>query len=116
MNEEKTYVSVPMRPLSLNSLIRFGRGICYKVPKAKKFEKNIQQYIKDCPKITGEVSLTIIYRLKGKRSIDIDNASKLLIDCLKNKLFEDDKMVMSLYAEKVMNCNKDEIQVLVKKI
>lgn len=117
MSEEtKTYIFLPLRVQPLNSLYRYGRGHCYLSKKAKEFKKKMESYLKDIKKLEGEVSLTIIYRLKKKtKSPDLDGLAKLLIDTLKNRAFGDDNLVMSLFLEKINDCEKDEIQILIKK-
>ena len=54
-----------------------------------------------------------IYLLLNKRQ-DLDN--KVLIDCLKNRLFEDDDQIYQLYMEKHIGCGFNKICIIVDPI
>ena len=49
--------------------------------------------------LEGKLKLTVSFYLKGRRSIDIDNLLKALLDGMENILFENDKMIFEIHAE-----------------
>jgi crossover junction endodeoxyribonuclease RusA len=50
--------------------------------------------------ITGPVAVRLVFVLKTKRKIDIDNLSKGVLDSLKDIVFGDDSDVVNLHAVK----------------
>ena len=60
--------------------------------------------------------LTLILYFKDKRKRDLDNYNKVLIDCLKNRLFEDDDQIYQLYMEKYIGCGFNKICINVESI
>ena len=67
-------------------------------------------------KILGKIKLTLILYFKDKRKRDLDNYNKVLIDCLKNELFEDDDQIYQLYMEKHIGCGFNKICIIVDPI
>ena len=53
---------------------------------------------------------------KDKRKRDLDNYNKVLIDCLKNKLFEDDDQIYKLYMEKHIGCGFNKICIITESL
>ena len=60
-------------------------------------------------KIMGKIRLIIEVYFKDKRKRDL--ILKVLIDCLKNKLFEDDDQIYELQMKKYTACDEDKIWV-----
>jgi crossover junction endodeoxyribonuclease RusA len=50
--------------------------------------------------ITGPVAVRLVFVLKTKRKVDIDNLEKGVLDALKNIVFGDDSDVVNLHAVK----------------
>jgi Holliday junction resolvase RusA-like endonuclease len=50
--------------------------------------------------ITGPVAVRLVFVLKTKRKVDVDNLSKCVLDSLKNIVFGDDSDVVNLHAVK----------------
>ena len=69
-------------------------------PKMVASFKEVELLLSNYTKIKGKIKLTLILYFKDKRKRDLDNYNKVLIDCLKNKLFEDDDQIYQLYMEK----------------
>jgi Holliday junction resolvase RusA-like endonuclease len=52
------------------------------------------------PKILGKVKLEVEFHFKDNRRRDVDNYLKVLIDALKDNLFEDDYLIWEINAKK----------------
>ena len=103
---------LPFLPPSVNSCYRsFGKKVV-KSTKLKAFEQQILQFFDeqeqddDIMMLSGPLKLTVHFSLKGKRSIDLDNLLKALIDGLEGILFENDKDILEIHAEKTNECNE----------
>lgn len=100
---------MPFLPPSVNACYRsFGKKVV-KSAKLKEFEQKIIKFFDeqegDVDMIEGKIKLTVHFHLKGKRSIDLDNLLKALIDGCENILFENDKAICEIHAYKYSNCN-----------
>ena len=105
-------------PISVNAAYRTWRGRILISAKGREFKKIICQKLTELnlTKIKGKIEMTIIYYFKDNRCRDIDNYQKVLIDCMKDILFEDDKMIYKLNLEKYIGCNFNKIIVDIKSI
>ena len=56
-----------------------------------------------------ELSCSVRLFLKGKRKLDIDNATKLIFDSLNGYLYDDDSQIRELYIYKEHGCDEDKI-------
>ena len=78
-----------------------------KSAKLKEFEQKILQYFdsqyEEINMLEGKLKLTVSFYLKGRRSIDLDNLLKALLDGMEGILFENDKMIYEIHAEKFNN-------------
>ena len=66
-------------------------------------------------KVKFKLSLILYFKDKNLKR-DLDNNNKVLIDCLKNKLFEDDDQIYQLYMEKYIGCGFNKICINVESI
>ena len=78
--------------------------------------KKVDLLLNNYEKILGKIKLTLILYFKDKRKRDLDNYNKTLIDCLKNRLFEDDDQIYQLYMEKHIGCGFNKICIIVDPI
>jgi Holliday junction resolvase RusA-like endonuclease len=65
-------------------------------------------------KIHGKVSVSIDFMFKDKRKRDIDNQLKLVLDCMKDNVFEDDDMIYELKCTKTIGADKDNMVISVE--
>ena len=101
---------------SVNKYYRSWKGRVLISKDGKEFKKELELYLTNYEKILGKIKLNIILHFKDKRKRDVDNYAKVLIDCLKNKLFEDDDMIYKLYMEKHIGYGENKIEIYVNKI
>jgi Holliday junction resolvase RusA-like endonuclease len=112
----------PLRTISTNALYGVANGRVFPTTEAKKFKKDVlveldkQNYKPTLHKYKGAVRLHIYVFHKTKRSFDIDNQLKCLIDSLKDILFEDDKYVFEIWAVKREDAPDDRVGVKVEPI
>ena len=100
---------MPFLPPSVNACYRsYGKKVI-KSAKLKEFEQKIIQYFdsqdEEINMLEGKLKLTVSFYLKGRRSIDLDNLLKALLDGCENILYENDKMIYEIHAEKFNNCD-----------
>tara|TARA_Y100000310_G_scaffold297299_1_gene330181 strand:- start:956 stop:1303 length:348 start_codon:yes stop_codon:yes gene_type:complete len=95
-------ITIPGNPISVNHYTantKFGRK--YLTKKAKEYQKVVKEssaHITE--KYLGEVIMSIKYHFGDKRRRDIDNYSKVILDCLEGVCYIDDKQVSKLSLEK----------------
>ena len=103
------------RPPSVNFMYRTARGRIYKTSPSKTFTISIREQltnqihqIEDFKKYENNIQVNIIFHLKTKRNIDIDNLLKVVFDCFnKSELYDDDKIIFKVIAEKKLNAKED---------
>ena len=109
-------IEIPIVACSVNKYYRSWQGRVLISKEGRAFKKNVELLLSNYEKVYGKIKLTIILYFKDKRKRDLDNYNKVLIDCLKNKLFEDDDQIYQLYMEKHINCGYEKICVKVDKL
>jgi crossover junction endodeoxyribonuclease RusA len=105
-------------PVSVNAAYRTWRGRMLISKKGREFKKEIEEVLLagNYDKVIGEIEMTIEYFFKDKRCRDIDNYQKLLIDTMKDILFEDDKMIYKLNLIKHIGCGYNKIIIEINNI
>lgn len=124
-------------PISANRYWRNFRGITVVSIEAKRYKSNVMRIAFENKIITPlkgniEVQFDLYpqlpknWKLKEKknplnwddsvRCIDLDNAQKVLFDALKNVVFEDDKRVRKIIAERKKPDGEARIEIRIKKI
>ena len=96
---------------SVNKYYRSWKGRVLISKDGREFKKEIDLYLNNYEKIPGKIYLKLILHFKDKRKRDVDNYAKVLIDCLKNKLFEDDDQIYQLYMEKHIGTGYNQISI-----
>lgn len=98
-------------PISVNAAYRTWKGRILISVKGREFKKFLINAFesKNIPKIEGVIGMDIEYFFKDRRNRDIDNYQKILIDCMKDILFEDDKMIYNLNLKKNIGCKFNKI-------
>lgn len=102
-------IELPIMACSVNKYYRSWNGRVLISKDGREFKKEVDLLLNNYEKILGKIKLTLILYFKDKRKRDLDNYNKVLIDCLKNKLFEDDDQIYQLFMEKHIGCGFNKI-------
>ena len=109
-------IELPIMACSVNKYYRSWQGRVLISKDGREFKKEVDLLLNNYEKILGKIKLTLILHFKDKRKRDLDNYNKVLIDCLKNKLFEDDDQIYQLYMEKHIGCGFNKISIGIESI
>jgi len=109
-------IELPIMACSVNKYYRSWQGRVLISKDGREFKKEVDLLLNNYEKILGKIKLTLILYFKDKRKRDLDNYNKVLIDCLKNKLFEDDDQIYQLYMVKHIGCGFNKICIIVDPI
>jgi crossover junction endodeoxyribonuclease RusA len=109
-------IELPIMACSVNKYYRSWQGRVLISKDGREFKKEVDLLLNNYEKILGKIKLTLILHFKDKRKRDLDNYNKVLIDCLKNKLFEDDDQIYQLYMEKYIGCGFNKISIIIESI
>ena len=109
-------IELPIMACSVNKYYRSWQGRVLISKDGREFKKEVDLLLNNYEKILGKIKLTLILHFKDKRKRDLDNYNKVLIDCLKNKLFEDDDQIYQLYMEKHIGCGFNKISIDIESI
>ena len=109
-------IELPIMACSVNKYYRTWQGRVLISKDGRIFKNEIEMLLNSYKKILGKVKLTLILHFKDKRKRDLDNYNKVLIDCLKNRLFEDDDQIYQLYMEKHIGCGFNKICISVESL
>ena len=109
-------IELPIAACSVNKFYRSWQGKLIISKDGREFKKEVDLLLNNYEKILGKIKLTLILHFKDKRKRDLDNYNKVLIDCLKNKLFEDDDQIYQLYMEKHIGCGFNKITIDIESI
>jgi len=89
---------------SVNKYYRnVGNRVCISAD-GRIFKKKIDLLLNNYEKTIGKIKLTLHFYFRDNRKRDADNYLKVIIDCLKNKLFEDDDQIYILEVKKFIGC------------
>lgn len=109
-------IELPIMACSVNKYYRSWQGRVLISKDGRVFKNEVDMLLNNYQKILGKIKLTLILYFKDKRKRDLDNYNKVLIDCLKNKLFEDDDQIYQLYMEKHIGCGFNKISIDIESI
>ena len=104
-------IEIPIMACSVNKYYRSWQGRVLISKDGREFKKEVDLLLNNYEKVLGKIKLTLILHFKDKRKRDLDNYNKVLIDCLKNKMFEDDDQIYQLYMEKHIGCGFNKISI-----
>ena len=104
-------IEIPIMACSVNKYYRSWQGKVLISKDGREFKRQVDLLLNNYIKVYGKIKLTIILYFKDKRKRDLDNYNKVLIDCLKNKLFEDDDQIYQLYMEKHIGAGYNQISI-----
>ena len=105
-------------PISVNDAYRTWQNRILISKKGREFKKQITEILinKNIDKIIGPIKVSIFYYFSDLRCRDIDNYQKLLIDSMKDIVFEDDKMIYELNLKKKIGCKFNKIIINIETI
>jgi len=115
-------LSLPFRPISVNSMWKKSKFALYKTKKAKTFQQDICDFVKKLSikndiefPIREPVEILYIFHYK-KYPQDLDNSIKVLQDSLQQaQVILNDNLVYKITAIKKVNCINDLINVFIYK-
>ena len=117
---EQLILDLPFLPPSVNACFRSYKGRVIKSARLKLFEQQMIQHFADnedgIEMIEGHLKLTIEFSLPNKRSIDIDNLLKSLLDSLEGVVFENDSEVYELQVTKVSDTGVSRTSVKIEQL
>lgn len=67
-----------------------------------------------CPRLTGEVELSVVYYRANHRRCDLDNLAKLTQDALTGIAYLDDSQIVALHARKAIDSTRPRTEVSVR--
>lgn len=105
-----------MRAISANHIWKHAGRVHCRTQKYNAWEREVHTHIPNevRRKLTSDIELTVEYYLKGKRSLDVDNLLKGLLDSITHAgVWEDDKQVVSLHAHKYVGADRDAIVIII---
>lgn len=108
---------IPGLPQSVNRIWRNGgNGRTYKTKAAKEWQETAAWYLRQgCKADTAydkSVKVDIVFRVKNKRSPDLDNMAKQVLDAVQSAyIITDDNQVMGLTLRKVTGCGESETEI-----
>ena len=91
---------------------KFRNRICIS-KEGKAMKEFIHKKIEGCPQTKGQVEVQLIFNFRTKRKRDLDNLFKPLIDCIKDKLIEDDDQIYRIVARKSIGEKADGIALVI---
>ena len=115
----KLEFTFPNIPPSNNSCYRSYNGRVIKSKRLLEYRKEMTEFFEahvPFKRLEGDLSLNVTFNLKGKRSIDLDNLFKALLDSLEHVCFENDKQIVELIARKTNNNRTASTDVILKEI
>jgi len=112
-------LTLPFRPITVNSLWKRSKFGLYKTKQAKIFQKDICDFVKKLSinnnifPIKDPVEILYIFHYKNYPQ-DIDNSIKVLQDSLQQaQIILNDNLVFKITAEKKINCANDSINIFI---
>jgi Holliday junction resolvase RusA-like endonuclease len=105
--------SIPVRAQSVNSYYRTRK--VFISPKGREYQRQVWEHIPTLHVQTKKpLSLKVDFQFgPPNRRRDLDNYFKVLIDCMKTRLFADDSQIKEIHAT-IQNGDTDKIQILVE--
>jgi Holliday junction resolvase RusA-like endonuclease len=103
-------IQLPIKALTQNTYYRKFRNRLIIGEKGREYKEKVTELTTGLPQITGKVGLDIHFYFKDRRKRDLDNMHKCFIDCIKNRLIEDDDRVYELSLHKYIGTGIDKIE------
>jgi Holliday junction resolvase RusA-like endonuclease len=118
-NDDKTTIEIiGLAPISVNAMYRsMGHGVIIS-QRGRLFKNAFTSAIvnnKNTKRIAGAVSVEIHFEFADKRRRDVDNFAKVVLDCAKTLLFDDDSDIWQLLMSKKIGARQNRILIIVSK-
>ena len=114
---------IPFDPIPL-ARPKFSHGRAYLPPRSRSYRDCVQNVVKEIMKrrklspLTGELICRLKFFRKFKPSArnfgDIDNHVKAIFDALQGLLFNDDRQIVSVVAQKLKDADRPRTQITFK--
>jgi Holliday junction resolvase RusA-like endonuclease len=110
-----TDVTIPIRAVSVNCYYKKFRNHIVISKKGREMKIAIHEFLAEnkVPQILGKVKVQMVFCLKYKRKIDVDNLLKGTIDSIKDIMIEDDDMIYDLSVQKLIGEPADSIRIII---
>lgn len=104
---------LPFKGFSGNHRLCLKGKIFFRNERYLTFQKQVKEYFEPLhifPR-TGPVGMEVTFTFKDYRNRDLDNLAKSLNDSLNGILFKDDSQIKDLYLHKVLDYDKECIEI-----
>lgn len=110
-------ITLPFLPCSTNAAYRVSKSRVYKSKKLKDFEKQVEAIFEkhqSFEMLEGHLTLDVVFEIADRRSRDLDNMLKSLLDSLEGKVFKNDRDIFEINCRKINNCNMFKTIIVIK--
>ena len=109
-------IKIPRLPPSINTAYNIINNVQVASGKLLKFRDFVNSFLQKLTivKILGPVKMTVIFSLYHDQNYDLDNLLKVLIDCLKDICFEDDRCIIELSCLKKLNQDQEATEIIIE--
>jgi len=91
----ETVLRLPIPP-SANKYWTYGNGRVFTSPEAAEYKNEVRTFTR-CEILTGDIVLNLTV-FRPRKSGDLDNYLKIMLDALQGILYENDKQVVEIHA------------------
>lgn len=112
-------ITLPFIPVSVNASYRVSKSRVYKSKQMREFQKQMNavfENYKDLRMLEGKLSLDVTFEMSDKRSRDLDNLLKSLLDSLEGRVFKNDNQIFEITARKFNNCDQFKTIIAIKEL
>ena len=108
-------IVLPFLPPSVNRCYRSYKSRVYKSKVYNDFITQMGEFLddRDDGQIKGKVMIDVTFYKKDKRNFDLDNRLKSLLDCIEDKLIENDNYVCEIKCRKFNGCIEDKTLLII---
>ena len=108
-------IVIPFLPPSVNRCYRSYKSRVYKSKVYNDFITQMGEFLddRDDGQIKGKVMIDVTFYKKDKRNFDLDNRLKSLLDCIEDKLIENDNYVCEIKCRKFNGCIEDKTLLII---
>ena len=95
-----------------------SKGGGYTSPNIKAWQETVAWQAKTAVQgseyMTGNLEVSMIFRLGNKRRVDLDNLSKAVLDAMNEIVYKDDNVVVKLILNKMVVKENPGVSVIIK--
>src|SRR6056297_388142 len=104
-------INLQLRAVSVNSYLKHSRQGAYLSKRGRKFREDVREIIKDYEPTSKTLEVRLDFIFSSKRELDVDNYIKATLDACNGYLWEDDKQIKRVIAEKFTNSEINAITI-----